>query len=158
MKKEGYLDKNIKIVDLPGIYAMDTYSNEEKVAKDFLKNGNVDLIINIVDASNLNRNLYLTMQLKEFNKPIVLVLNMIDSAKAKGIKIDYSKLSKQLGVTVIPIIASKGKGINELKALLKSSDFFNVPIENNYHFNNEKETYEYIDTILSNSITYTKKL
>ncbi|SKA74996.1 ferrous iron transport protein B [Clostridium sp. USBA 49] len=156
-KKEGYLDKNIKIVDLPGIYAMDTYSNEEKVAKDFLKNGNVDLIINIVDASNLNRNLYLTMQLKEFNKPIVLVLNMIDSAKAKGIKIDYSKLSKQLGVTVIPIIASKGKGINELKALLKSSDFFNVPIENNYHFNNEKETYEYIDTILSNSITYTKK-
>lgn len=156
-KKEGYLGKNVKIVDLPGIYAMDTYSNEEIVSKDFLKNGNVDLIINIVDASNLNRNLYLTMQLKEFNKPIVLILNMIDSAGAKGIKIDYAKLSKNLGVTVLPIIASKGKGIDELKALLSGSDFFKQPIENNYQFRDEKETYNYIEQVLTDCITYTKK-
>ena len=72
-KKEGFLNKNIKIVDLPGIYAMDTYSNEEKVAKTFLETEDVDVILNIVDASNLSRNLYLTTELKRFNKPIVPV-------------------------------------------------------------------------------------
>ena len=67
-KKEGFLGKDIKIVDLPGIYAMDTFSNEEKVSKEFLETGDVDVIVNIVDASNLSRNLYLTTQLMEFNK------------------------------------------------------------------------------------------
>ena len=71
-KKEGFVEDKIKIVDLPGIYAMDTYSNEEKVSKEFLQSGNVDVIINIVDASSLDRNLYLTTQLKKFNKPIIL--------------------------------------------------------------------------------------
>ncbi|MFL0269876.1 ferrous iron transport protein B [Candidatus Clostridium radicumherbarum] len=155
-KKEGYLEKDIKIVDLPGIYAMDTYSNEEKVSKEFLQNGNVDLIINIVDASSLNRNLYLTMQLKEFNIPIVLVLNMLDAAEAKGIDIDFDKLAKGLGVTIIPIIASKGKGINKLKELLKSSDFLSLPIDNNYQFQNEKETYTYIENVLRDCIRYRK--
>lgn len=157
-RKEGYLGKDIKIVDLPGIYAMDTYSNEEKVSKDFLTNGDVDLIINIVDASNLNRNLYLTTQLKEFKKPIVLVLNMIDAAEAKGIKINFEKLSKDLGVAVFPIIASKGKGIDELKTLLNGSDFFKFKDDNNYQFHSEKEAYAYIEQILNNSITYTKQI
>ena len=88
-KKEGYLKDDIKIVDLPGIYAMDTFSNEEKVSKAFLENGDVDVILNIVDASNLSRNLYLTTQLMEYNKPIILLLNMLDLAETKGIKIDY---------------------------------------------------------------------
>jgi ferrous iron transport protein B len=131
---------------------MDTYSNEEKVSKEFLQNGNVDLIINIVDASNLNRNLYLTTQLTEFKKPIVLVLNMIDAAEAKGTKIDFSKLSKILGVAVIPIIASKGKGIEALKELLNSGDFFKYFNENNYQFRNEKETYNYIEDVLKDCI------
>ncbi|MFL0247860.1 ferrous iron transport protein B [Candidatus Clostridium stratigraminis] len=152
-KKEGYLEKDIKIVDLPGIYAMDTYSNEEKVSKEFLQTGNVNLIINIVDASSLNRNLYLTMQLKEFNIPIVLVLNMLDAAEAKGIDIDFDKLAEGLGVTIIPIIASKGKGINKLKELLKSSDFLSLPIDNNYQFQNEKETYSYIENVLRDCIS-----
>ncbi|MDU4132170.1 MAG: FeoB small GTPase domain-containing protein, partial [Clostridium perfringens] len=85
-KKEGFFNSN-KIVDLPGIYALDTFSNEEKVSKKFLESGDVDLILNIVDASNLDRNLYLTMQLKDFKKPIVLLLNMNDIAEKKGIKI-----------------------------------------------------------------------
>lgn len=154
-KKEGYLGKNIRIVDLPGIYAMDTFSNEEKVSKDFLQNGNVDLIINIVDASNLNRNLYLTTQLKQFNKPIVLVLNMIDAAESKGMKIDYSKLSKELGVTIIPIVASKGKGIDKLKELLDSSDFLRHHTDNNFQFHDEKKTYEYIEVVLSKCLVHT---
>lgn len=153
-KKEGYIGDSIKIVDLPGIYAMDTYSNEEKVSKNFLINGSVDVIINIVDASNLNRNLYLTMQLKEFNKPIVLVLNMIDAAEAKGININYSTLEKDLGVKVIPIIASKGKGIDVLKNLLDSKNFLSIPTDNNFQFQNEKETYDYIENILKKCLVY----
>lgn len=92
-KKEGFFNSN-KIVDLPGIYALDTFSNEEKVSKKFLESGDVDLILNIVDASNLDRNLYLTMQLKDFKKPIVLLLNMNDIAEKKGIKIDPKKIRK----------------------------------------------------------------
>ena len=88
-KKEGFFD-DIKIVDLPGIYAMDTYSNEEIVSKNFLLNEDVDIILNIVDASNIDRNLYLTTQLKQFNKPIVLAVNMIDVAEKKGIFIDFT--------------------------------------------------------------------
>ena len=76
-KKEGYFE-DVKVADLPGIYAMDTFSNEEKVSKKYLEEENVDVILNIVDASNLNRNLYLTTQLKQFDKPIILALNMID--------------------------------------------------------------------------------
>lgn len=152
-KKEGFIEDKIKIVDLPGIYAMDTYSNEEKVSKEFLEKGGVDVIINIVDASSLNRNLYLTLQLKQFGKPIVLVLNMIDVAKAKGMSIDYEKLSRRLGVKVIPISASKGKGIEEVRKLLKSGDFFNPLNENQYQYTeNEKETYSYIDEVLEESV------
>ncbi|SKA78392.1 ferrous iron transport protein B [Caloramator quimbayensis] len=156
-KKEGYIDKSIKIVDLPGIYALDTYSNEEKISKNFLLNENVDVIINIVDASNLSRNLYLTMQLKQFKKPIVLILNMIDVAEFKGINIDFNKLSKELNVTVIPISASKGKGIDKVKMLLMSSNFLKHLDDNDYHFNSEQDTYEYIESILKKCITYSKK-
>ena len=116
-KKEGFFNSN-KIVDLPGIYALDTFSNEEKVSKKFLESGDVDLILNIVDASNLDRNLYLTMQLKDFKKPIVLLLNMNDIAEKKGIKIDPKKLEKAFNLKVIPITASKKEGLDEVKEFL----------------------------------------
>lgn len=108
-KKEGFLGKEIKVVDLPGIYAMDTFSNEEKVSKSYLENEDVDVIVNVVDASNLSRNLYLTTQLMQFNKPIVILLNMLDIAESKGVNIDAKKLSEELGVIVVPIIAKKEK-------------------------------------------------
>ena len=146
-KKEGFFD-DFKIVDLPGIYAMDTFSNEEKVSKEFLENGKVDLILNIIDASNIDRNLYLTMQLKQFKKPIILAINMIDVAEKKGIDIDYKKLEKLLKVTVIPIQASKEEGISDIKNTLK--DINSNKIDNNdYIFSCEKETYTYIENILS---------
>lgn len=154
-KKEGYLDNSLKIVDLPGIYAMDTFSNEEKVSREFLLNGDADVIINIVDASNLDRNLYLTTQLKSFNKPIILVLNMVDVADSKGIKIDYSTLSKELNVTAIPIVASKGIGIDHLKKLLLDGHFLSQFIDNDFQFQNEKETYAFINGILSKCFTNT---
>jgi len=150
-KKEGFIDNKIKIVDLPGIYAMDTYSNEEKVSKEFLQNGDVDVIINIVDASCLDRNLYLTTQLKQFNKPIILVLNMVDVAIAKGLDINYKLLSQKLGVIIIPIVASKGTGISDVKDCLLKEDFTTTS-SNNLKFKDEKETYAYIEVLLK-SIT-----
>ncbi|MDU1412518.1 MAG: ferrous iron transport protein B [Clostridium sp.] len=159
-KKEGFLDKNIKIVDLPGIYAMDTFSNEEKVSKDFLYTDEVDLIINIIDGSNLERNLYLTSQLTQFNKPILLVVNMIDVAKSNGINIDYSLLSEKLGVNIIPISASKGEGVKEVITLLKNESYNNLNSEiltkHNFSEMNERETYKYIENILSNCVEGTK--
>ncbi|WP_294387281.1 ferrous iron transport protein B [uncultured Clostridium sp.] len=146
-KKEGFFD-DFKIVDLPGIYAMDTFSNEEKVSKEFLENGQVDLILNIIDASNIDRNLYLTMQLKQFKKPIILAINMIDVAEKKGIDIDYKKLEKLLNVTVIPIQASKEEGISDIKNTLKNINSNKID-NNDYIFSCEKETYTYIENILS---------
>ncbi len=151
-KKEGFLTKSIKIVDLPGIYAMDTYSNEEKVSKNFLLNEKVDVIINIVDASNLTRNLYLTSQLTEFKIPIILVLNMVDVAKKKGITINYEKLAKELNVKVIPIVASKNTDIDKVIDVLKEGNFFGEAIDNDFQFRNETESYKSIESILKKCI------
>ena len=146
-RKEGTFD-DVKIVDLPGIYAMDTYSNEEKVSKEFLETGDVDVILNIIDASNIDRNLYLTTQLKAFKKPIILAVNMIDVAEKKGIQIDYNKLSELLQVTVIPIQAAKGLGINEIKETIKSDNFLKITDDNNYKFSSEKDAYSFISSLL----------
>ena len=146
-KKEGHFN-NFNIVDLPGIYAMDTYSNEEKVSKEFLENGQVDLILNIIDDSNSDRNLYLTMQLKQFKKPIILAVNMIDVAEKKGIHIDYEKLGQLLNVVVIPIQASKEIGIEKVKTALSSINKNKID-NTDYSFSSEKETYAYIEDLLS---------
>mgnify|MGYP004641067351 FL=1 len=145
-KKEGYLNKDIKIVDLPGIYAMDTFSNEEKVSKSFLENEDVDVILNIVDASNLSRNLYLTTQLMKYNKPIILLLNMLDLADSKDIKIDYDKLAYELGIQIVPIIAKKKSGTENIEQVIRNS----VNLKTNYieDFGNESQTYKKIDSIL----------
>lgn len=146
-KKEGFLGKDIKIVDLPGIYAMDTFSNEEKVSKEFLETGDVDVIVNIVDASNLSRNLYLTTQLMEFNKPIVILLNMLDVAESKGMYIDSDNLSKELGVTVVPIIAKKKNGVDKISLAIKNS--VNKTVNYDINFGNEVQTYKKLEDILS---------
>ena len=148
-KKEGFLDDNIKIVDLPGIYAMDTFSNEEKVSKEFLEKGNVDVIINVVDASNLDRNLYLTTQLMKYNKPIVILLNMVDLAEAKGIKLDYDKLAENLNVTILPIVAKKKTGLENIKSVIEnaSKSMINYSID----FGDETQTYKKLEEIISNA-------
>ena len=152
-KKEGFISDNVKIVDLPGIYAMDTFSNEEKVSKKFLQDGDVDLILNIVDASNLNRNLYLTTQLKKFNKPIILALNMIDVSERKGIVIDYERLSKELNVEVIPIVAGQNKGIDTIEERLKKGEFCASLDADKYNFSSEKEAYGFIEDLLKICVT-----
>lgn len=149
-KKEGFINEDIKVVDLPGIYAMDTFSNEEKVSKRFLESGDVDLILNIVDASSLDRNLYLTTQLMQYNKPIILLLNMIDVAEAKGVHIDPAKLEKELGVKVIPIVAKKKEGLENISNEIKSC--LNTTFNYRKDFGNEINTYKEIEKILSKSM------
>ena len=116
-KKEGTYVRDgfrLHIVDLPGTYSLTAYSLEEVVARDFLVNQKPEVVINIVDASNLERNLYLAVQFLEMGIPICIALNMIDVAKKRGIKVNDAKLSALLGVPVIPTIARSGKGKNEL--------------------------------------------
>ena len=121
-KKTGeysHAGKLIKLVDLPGTYSLesadDQVSLDEKVARDYVASREADLIINIVDASNIERNLYLTSQLIEMRVPMILVLNMMDTVKQRGVKIDCEFLAEQLGCPVIPITASTKEGISYLK-------------------------------------------
>lgn len=106
--------KGCSVVDLPGIYSIRPYTNEEIVTRDFILNEKPDGIINIVDATNIERNLYLTLQLLEMHIPMVLALNMMDEVRNNGGSIDYLLMSEELGIPVIPISASKDEGIEEL--------------------------------------------
>ncbi len=106
--------KGSSVVDLPGIYSIRPYTSEEIVTRDFILNGHPDGIINIVDATNIERNLYLTLQLLELRIPMVLALNMMDEVRANGGTIDVKGLSKRLGIPVIPISAAKNEGVSEL--------------------------------------------
>ncbi len=114
---QGNADRNGKrhtVVDLPGIYSIRPYSNEEIVTRDFILNNKPDGIINIVDATNIERNLYLTLQLIEMCVPMVLALNMMDEVRNNGGTINIAKMSEELGIPVVPISAAKNEGIDEL--------------------------------------------
>lgn len=115
-KKEGVVrnHKDMTVVDLPGIYSLSPYSAEEVVTRDFLINEKPDCIINILDATNIERNLYLTLQLMELQVPMILALNLMDEVRASGNSIDVYKLQTELGIPAVPISASKNEGIAEL--------------------------------------------
>ncbi|MCI6487490.1 MAG: ferrous iron transport protein B [Clostridiales bacterium] len=125
--------KDCSVVDLPGIYSLRPYTQEEIVSRDFIINQKPDGIINIVDATNIERNLYLTLQLLELKVPMVLALNMMDEVHANGGTVDVKKMSEALGIPVVPISAAKGEGVSELidqaittarkKALPRVTDF-----------------------------------
>lgn len=117
-KKEGICEhKGVKmtIVDLPGIYSLSATSIDEKIARDFILNEKPDVVVDIVDASNIERNLYLTLQLIEMGANVVVALNKMDLAKSRGYRIDVRRLSAELGVPVVPMVAIRGEGIKELK-------------------------------------------
>jgi ferrous iron transport protein B len=116
-KKEAsliYQKHHIKLVDLPGTYSLSPYTQEEIIARDYLINGKPDVIINVVDATNLERNLYLTIQLLELNIPVILALNIYDECNEKGYRIDVKKIESILGIKVIPTIATQKAGIDNL--------------------------------------------
>lgn len=120
-KKEGSIlkHKDMVLVDLPGIYSLSPYTSEEVVTRDFILNEKPRVIINIVDATNLERNLYLSLQLMELYTPMVIALNMMDEVRASGNSIDVAKLSKRLSVPIVPISAGKNEGISDLLAAIE---------------------------------------
>ncbi|GAB6184389.1 ferrous iron transport protein B [Thermodesulfovibrio hydrogeniphilus] len=117
--KFGFEDISINLFDLPGTYSLSPYTQEEVIARDFLVKEKPDLIINVVDATNLERNLYLTIQIMELGIPIVMALNIYDEAKKKGIEIDIEKLENLLGIKIVPTVATKKEGIKELLNAVK---------------------------------------
>jgi ferrous iron transport protein B len=111
-KRDGY---EIQVVDLPGTYSLTAYSLEEVIARDYIIEEKPDVVIGVVDAANLERNLYLAIQILELGTPLVLALNMSDIADSRGLRIDTEMLSRGLnGTPVVRTIASKGKGVDEL--------------------------------------------
>jgi ferrous iron transport protein B len=116
-KAEGMLfhhNKHIKIIDLPGIYSLSTYSQEEIVSRDYIALEHPDVVVNVVDATSLERNLFFTLQLLEMGAPLVIALNLIDAAKKKGIIINEKKLQELLNAPVVPTIATQGVGVHEI--------------------------------------------
>ena len=117
-KKEGAIELNgltLNIVDLPGTYSLTAYSPEEIIARDYIIQERPDVVINVIDATNLERNLYLTVQLLELDVPVVLALNMTDALHRDGAKIDLNHLSQLLGnIPVVHTAANRGKGVSDL--------------------------------------------
>ena len=149
-KKEGKMNLNgekVAIMDLPGIYSLSPYSNEEIISRDYMLNEHPDVIINIVDASNLERNLYLTTQLVELNIPVVVALNMIDVVKSKGEVLSSSDLSKELGCPVVEISAINKTGFDALKKELTKQ--LNAPKAPSGNFGYSKDLEEAISSIKS---------
>ena len=126
--------KKVEVVDLPGLYSLDTLDDsvslDEQVARDYVLSGEANVIVNIIDASNLERNLFLTTQLLEMNVPVVIALNMLDTAEDRGIAIDADKLQTQMGCPVFKIVASRNQGVGELKDFLANQAAFAKPTIN----------------------------
>jgi ferrous iron transport protein B len=126
-KKVGVFKKNIgRLIDLPGVYTLNPLSKDEGVVTSFFLNESVDRLLNILDASQLERNLHLTLQLLEFEKPALIGLNMIDVANKRGIQIDASKLSEILGVSVVPVVARSGKGCDKLVDVIATKSMSSI--------------------------------
>jgi small GTP-binding protein len=116
-KKEGscdYQGYHIRVVDLPGVYSLTAYSPDEVIARDFIVEGKPDAVVDVVDASNLERNLYLTVQILEMEAPLVIALNMMDMAESREYQIDVDSLAQQIGAPVVPMVANRNRGTDEL--------------------------------------------
>ena len=138
-RKDGVIKgyKNTLITDLPGIYSMSPYSSEEIVTRNFLLKEKPKAIINIVDATNIERNLYLTMQLLELNMPMVVALNMMDEMSGNGGTVLINELEAHLGVPVVPISAAKGEGIDELVSHVLHVAYYQEKPQFLQHFDNQ---------------------
>ena len=137
-RKEGRFKLNheeVSVIDLPGIYSLDASSLDEKITRDYLLSREANLIVNVIDASNLERNLYFSVQLREMGIPMVVALNMMDVARKRGIEVDIEMLAEQLGCPVVPVVAVTGEGMGRLKEQIQNllsdlkSDAFQVTHE-----------------------------
>ena len=141
-KKEGKYtkDKSVTVTDLPGIYSLSPYSPEEIVARDYLLDGDPDVVVNLIDATNLERNLYLTTQILELGLPVVIALNMMDLVEKNGDKIDVDKLSRELGCPIVPTSALKGRGMDDVMKTAMELGKKGVPAAPELRFSDEVET------------------
>ena len=144
-KKEGsynYHGYKVRVVDLPGVYSLTAYSPDEVVARNFILEGKPDVVVDIVDASNLERNLYLTVQLIELEVNLVIALNMIDVAKSRGYDISVERLTQELGAPVVPMVATQRKGHNELLQVIVDVFEGNITLEKiKPYYGSELETH-----------------
>ena len=140
--KLTFLNYNFNIVDLPGIYSLSTYSIEEIISREFLIGEKVDLIVNVIDGTNLERNLFFTVQLIGLNLPMILAVNQLDLVRKRKIKINLDKLEKIFKIPVIPVIAVHGRGVHELleKTIEMFENEFQIPNEDFFKFGKEVET------------------
>ena len=125
-KKEGscnYQGYHIKVVDLPGVYSLTAYSPDEVIARNFIVEAKPDAVVDIVDASNLERNLYLAVQILEMGAPLIIALNMMDEAESKRYRIDVNALAQEIGAPVVPMVANRNQGTDELlKEIVKLAE------------------------------------
>lgn len=140
-KKEGvfkFHEEKFKLVDLPGIYSITSYTMEERLSRNYILEDEVDVIVDVLDASSLERNLYLTLQLIELGKPIVVALNMMDIVEQRGMELDLHRLPEMLGVPVIPVSARKKKGLDVLMhAVAHHKDNLYGDEKEHHHHKNE---------------------
>lgn len=143
-KKEAvfeHMGKTIKLVDLPGTYSLSPYTQEELIARDYLVHEKPDVIVNVVDATNIERNLYLTVQLLELDIPVVMALNIYDEAQKKGYTIDVQAIEKMLGITVIPTVSIKRIGLDKLLlAVVEAGNKNSDDIPNTLHYGVDVES------------------
>jgi ferrous iron transport protein B len=147
-RKEGFFQndsKKYKLIDLPGIYSFSAFSLDEKVAREYILEEKPDLVVNIVDASNLERNLYLTVQLMEMKVPMLVALNMMDLAEKNNLQIDIERLEEHLGCPVVPIVASKKTGIEQLK--IKIDEAVQTEVNNLNQVEYQVEMEEIVDKL-----------
>jgi len=148
-RKEGRFNlqgEDLSIIDLPGIYSLDATSIDEQVTRDYLLSRDASLIINVLDASNLERNLYFTVQLREMGIPIIVALNMMDVARKRGIDVDIELLSQELGCPVVPVVAVTGEGLDQLKRAIR--DVIGKP-EQSFQVTHEDNVEQAITDIIS---------
>ncbi len=129
-KKEGRLNfkgRRIRVVDLPGVYSLTAYSLDEVIARDFIVDESPDVVVDVVDAGNLERNIYLTVQLLEMGARVVIALNMMDVAASRGYRIDVPELSRLLGAPAVPMVAARNQGTPELLATILDVAEGNLP-------------------------------
>jgi ferrous iron transport protein B len=156
-KKSAY---TFKIVDLPGTYSITEYTPEELFVRTFITEKNPDVVINVIDASNLERNLYLTTQLIDMNIKVVIALNMFDELESKGAVLDYDALGKMMGIPIIPTVASKGTGISELFEKIINVYEDKDPIVRHIHINygfNIENSIAHIQTLIKENKQITDK-
>lgn len=161
-KKEGtfkYEDYRIKVTDLPGIYSLNSYSIEEKISREYLENENVDVVVDIIDASLLERNLYLALQLIESGANVILAFNMMDIVIKRGIKIDIKKMEDKLGVTIVPVSAKNREGLDELiEKVIECNQMKNsIKVKSDNELEITRK-YDYISKLLNECVTNKKEV